>query len=50
VPRAGEAFFLDGFRIIVERVVRRRIMRVFLERLHVGRGATTLVATKDRRG
>ena len=50
VPRAGEAFFLDGFRIIVERVVRRRIMRVFLERLHVGRGASALAATKDRRG
>jgi CBS domain containing-hemolysin-like protein len=49
VPRAGEAFFLEGFRVVVERVVRRRIMRVFLERLHIGRSATALAATKDRR-
>jgi CBS domain containing-hemolysin-like protein len=50
VPRAGEAFFLDGFRFVVERVVRRRIMRVFLERLHIGRGATAAIAAKDREG
>jgi hypothetical protein len=49
VPRAGEAFFLDGFRFVVERVVRRRIMRVFLERLHIGRGVTAL-ASKVREG
>jgi CBS domain containing-hemolysin-like protein len=50
VPRAGEAFFLDGFRFVVERVVRRRIMRVFLERLHIGRGAAALASTKARDG
>ena len=50
VPRAGEAFFLDGFRFVVERVVRRRIMRVFLERLHIGRGAAALASTKAREG
>ena len=48
VPRAGEAFFLDGFRFVVERVVRRRIMRVFLERLNIGRGATALASAKGR--
>ena len=50
VPRAGEAFFLDGFRFVVERVVRRRIMRVFLERLHLSRGASALASTKAREG
>ena len=33
VPRAGEAIERDGFRIIVERVRRRRIERVYFERL-----------------
>ena len=33
VPRAGEALERDGFRIIVERVRRRRIERVYFERL-----------------
>jgi CBS domain containing-hemolysin-like protein len=33
VPRAGEAVTTDGFRIIVERVRRRRIERVYFERL-----------------
>ncbi len=37
VPRAGESFLFDGFRVIVERVVRRRVMRVYFERLRVGR-------------
>jgi CBS domain containing-hemolysin-like protein len=32
VPRAGEAFTLPGFRVIVERVVRRRVQRVYFER------------------
>jgi putative hemolysin len=44
VPRAGEAFLLDGFRVIVERVVRRRVMRVYFERLRLGGGA---LATAD---
>jgi putative hemolysin len=33
VPRAGEELTLDGFRIVVERVTRRRIERVYFERL-----------------
>jgi putative hemolysin len=33
VPRAGEALSIGPFRVIVERVVRRKIERVYLERL-----------------
>ena len=33
VPRAGEEFVLGGFRVVVERVVRRRVQRVYFERL-----------------
>jgi CBS domain containing-hemolysin-like protein len=33
VPRAGESLVHDGFRIVVERVVRRRIERVYFERI-----------------
>ncbi len=33
VPRNGEQFTLEGFRVVVERVVRRRVQRVYLERL-----------------
>ena len=36
VPRAGEEFTLDGFRVVVERVERRRVHRVYFERLPVG--------------
>jgi putative hemolysin len=32
VPRAGEQLHVDGFRLIVERVVRRKVERVFIER------------------
>jgi len=32
VPRAGETLEIEGFRVIVERVVRRKVARVFLER------------------
>ena len=32
VPRAGDTIEIDGFRVIVERVVRRKVERVFLER------------------
>ena len=32
VPRSGESFLMDGFRVVVERVVRRRIVRVYFER------------------
>jgi len=35
VPRAGESLHLDGFRVVVERVVRRRVDRVYFERLPV---------------
>lgn len=38
VPKAGEELFLDGFRVVVEKVVRRRVQRVFLERLEAGNG------------
>ena len=33
VPRAGEELIVDDFRVVVERVVRRRVERVYLERL-----------------
>ena len=38
VPRAGEELTLDGFRIVVERVTRRRIERVYFERLEAMAG------------
>ena len=40
VPRAGESLFVDGFRVIVERVVRRKVERVYFERTS-GRQAGT---------
>ena len=33
VPRPGDAIEVDGFRIVVERMVRRRIRRIHIERL-----------------
>jgi CBS domain containing-hemolysin-like protein len=36
VPKAGEEFVLDGFRVVVEQVARRRVRRVFFERTDVG--------------
>jgi CBS domain containing-hemolysin-like protein len=33
VPEAGEAFTIEGFRIVIERVVKRRIERVYFERV-----------------
>jgi CBS domain containing-hemolysin-like protein len=33
VPRAGESLAVDGFRVVVERVRRRRIERVYFERV-----------------
>jgi putative hemolysin len=33
VPRAGETLTMHGFRVVVERVVRRRIDRLYFERL-----------------
>ena len=35
IPRAGEELRLNGFRVVVERVVRRRIERVYFERIEV---------------
>ena len=41
VPRSGEQLTLDGFRVVVERVVRRRVERVYFERVAeaAGRGS-----------
>jgi putative hemolysin len=40
VPRAGQSLVVGNFRLVVERVVRRRVERVYLERLHpVAEGA-----------
>ena len=36
VPRAGEELTIGGFRVVVERVVRRRVQRVYFERLAQG--------------
>lgn len=33
VPRPGETFVAEGFKVVVERVVRRRVQRVYFERL-----------------
>jgi CBS domain containing-hemolysin-like protein len=33
VPEAGEAFTIDGFRVVIERVVKRRVERVYFERV-----------------
>jgi magnesium and cobalt exporter, CNNM family len=33
VPEAGEAFTSEGFRIVIERVVKRRVERVYFERV-----------------
>ncbi len=34
VPRNGESLVVGNFKLVVERVVRRRVERVYLERLH----------------
>jgi Mg2+/Co2+ transporter CorC len=36
VPKNGEMLEMGGFRVIVERVVRRRVERVYFERLSIG--------------
>jgi len=36
VPRAGEALELQGFRLVVDQIVRRRVKRVSVQRLSVG--------------
>ena len=41
VPESGEKFFLDGFRVVIERVVKRRIERVYFERAEYMSGRLT---------
>ncbi|HEX6964608.1 MAG TPA: hemolysin family protein [Gemmatimonadaceae bacterium] len=41
VPRAGEVLTIDGFRVVVERVVRRRVQRVYFERVEAMAEETT---------
>ena len=41
VPESGEKFFLDGFRVVIERVVKRRIERVYFERAEQMSGRLT---------
>ena len=38
VPKAGEAFTLGSYRVVVEQVRRRRVMRVYFERLEAMAG------------
>jgi CBS domain containing-hemolysin-like protein len=38
VPKAGEEIILDGFRVVVERLDRRRVRRVYFERLDLDAG------------
>jgi putative hemolysin len=33
VPEAGETFVVEGFRVVIERVVKRRVERVYFERV-----------------
>ena len=41
VPRAGEQLEIDGFRVVVEQVRRRQVLRVYFERLAPVAEATT---------
>jgi len=41
VPRAGEALEIAGFRVVVEQVRRRQVLRVYFERLRVPDGDAT---------
>ena len=41
VPRAGETLTLHGFRVVVERVVRRRIDRLYFERLETANAVSS---------
>ena len=34
VPRAGQSLTVGSFKLVVERVIRRRVERIYLERLH----------------
>ena len=33
LPRSGDELTINGFRVVVERVVKRRVERVYFERL-----------------
>jgi putative hemolysin len=41
VPRAGETLTVHGFRVVVERVIRRRIDRLYFERLETAGAVST---------
>ena len=41
VPRAGESITSGGYKLVVERVRRRRIERVYFERLQPAMGGTS---------
>jgi CBS domain containing-hemolysin-like protein len=41
VPRPGEELHIDSFRVVVEKVVRRRVQRVYFERAESGAGGTS---------
>jgi putative hemolysin len=45
VPRAGESLAIGPFKVIVERVIRRKIERVYLERTIPGDGESTAGGT-----
>lgn len=39
VPKPGEELHIEGFRVVVERVIRRRVLRVYFERESAERGS-----------
>lgn len=43
VPRAGESFVIAGFRVVVEQVQRRKVKRVYFERVHDREGSAVEV-------
>jgi CBS domain containing-hemolysin-like protein len=46
VPRAGESLTIPGFRVVVERVVRRKVQRLYFERLPDGAADGTPAAVQ----
>jgi hypothetical protein len=48
VPRNGERLVIGPFRVIVERVVRRKIQRLYFERVEAPVASTALDAAADR--
>ena len=49
VPRAGESFTVEPFRVVVERVTGRRVRRVYFERLEPARAASATPAGEAAR-